>query len=83
MGIYFTFQAKAGVSTDADRNCISNIHHNGLSYKHALSKLLFLIEQAETLKLSGVQLKDETTTAKQDEIEPIKQLLLAQIINPY
>ena len=63
MGIYYTYQAKPGVSTDADRNCISNIHHNGLSYEQALKKLLFLIEASERLRLSGVNLKDETTEA--------------------
>jgi len=61
LGIYFTYQAKAGVSTDADRNCISNIHGNGLDYRQALNKLMFLIDGAERLKLSGVGLKDETT----------------------
>jgi ethanolamine ammonia-lyase small subunit len=76
MGIYFTFQAKAGISTDADRNCISNIHGNGLSYEHALKKLLFLIEQAEFLKYSGVQLKDETRTETPINISPLRQLLL-------
>ena len=63
MGIYYTYQAKSGISTDADRNCISNIHHNGLSYEQALKKLLFLIEASERLRLSGVNLKDETTEA--------------------
>ncbi len=63
MGIYFTYQAQSGVSTDADRNCISNIHNNGLSYEQALKKLLFLIDGAEQLQLSGVSLKDETTEA--------------------
>jgi len=61
MGIYFTYQAKSGISTDADRNCISNIHKNGLSYEQALKKLLFLINEAEKLLLSGINLKDETT----------------------
>jgi ethanolamine ammonia-lyase small subunit len=61
MGIYFTYQAQSGISTDADRNCISNIHGNGLSYAQALKKLLFLIHEAEKLQLSGVNLKDETT----------------------
>ncbi len=60
MGIYFTYQAQANISTDADRNCISNIHANGLSYKQSLTKLLFLIKGAEQHKLSGVNLKDET-----------------------
>lgn len=60
MGIYFTYQAKTG-KTDAERNCISNIHRNGLSYQLAVEKLLFLICEADRLKLSGVKLKDETT----------------------
>lgn len=63
MGIYFTYQARSGISTDADRNCISNIHNSGLSYQQALKKLLFLLNEAEKLQLSGVNLKDETTDA--------------------
>jgi ethanolamine ammonia-lyase small subunit len=61
MGIYYTYQAKSGISTDADRNCISNIHNNGLSYEQALKKLLFLIMESEKCQFSGVNLKDETT----------------------
>ncbi len=61
MGIYYTYQAKSGISTDADRNCISNIHNNGLSYEQALKTVLFLIKESERLQLSGVNLKDETT----------------------
>jgi ethanolamine ammonia-lyase small subunit len=61
MGIYFTYQAKSGISTDADRNCISNIHHNGLSYEQALKKLLFLLTKSEKCQFSGVNLKDQTT----------------------
>ena len=67
MGIYFTYQARSGISTDADRNCISNIHKNGLSYEQALKKLLFLLTEAEKLQLSGVNLKDETTDALPDD----------------
>ncbi len=61
MGIYFTYQAKPGITTDAERNCISNIHSNGLSYNQALVKLLYLLEHADLLGLSGVGLKDETS----------------------
>jgi len=57
MGIYFTYGPKRGL-TDAHRNCISNIHAQGLSYKMALKKLLFLIAEADRLQLSGVQLKE-------------------------
>jgi ethanolamine ammonia-lyase small subunit len=67
MGIYFTYQARSSISTDADRNCISNIHNNGLSYEQALKKLLFLIDEAEKLQLSGVNLKDQTTDAESND----------------
>ncbi len=67
MGIYFTYQARAKLSTDAERNCISNIHNNGLSYEQALKKLMFLITEAEKLQLSGVNLKDETTDTLTDD----------------
>ncbi len=60
MGIYFTYKATKG-STDADRNCISNIHLQGLSYNEALTKLLYLIDESEKLQFSGVNLKDEST----------------------
>ncbi len=69
MGIYFTYQAKAQISTDADRNCISNIHVNGLSYEQALTKLLFLIKGAEQLKCTGVLLKDETSDKAIDQLD--------------
>ena len=59
LGIYFTYGPKRG-RTDADRNCISNIHARGLSYDIALEKLLFLVAEADRLKLSGVRLKDDT-----------------------
>jgi ethanolamine ammonia-lyase small subunit len=67
MGIYFTYQAKSGISTDADRNCISNIHKNGLSYEQALKKLLFLISESEKIRLSGVNLKDETSDVEMSD----------------
>ena len=67
MGIYFTYQARSGISTDADRNCISNIHNNGLSYQQALKKLLFLINESEKLEFSGINLKDETTDTEPND----------------
>jgi ethanolamine ammonia-lyase small subunit len=59
MGIYFTYRAKSG-STDAERNCISNIHRHGLSYRQALQKLCYLLGKADRLGYSGVHLKDES-----------------------
>lgn len=60
MGIYFSYQAKAGITTDADRNCLSNIHQHGMSYQQAAGKLLYLMQEAEKRQYSGVNLKDET-----------------------
>lgn len=57
LGIYFTYRPRLG-RTDAERNCISNIHANGLSYTNACQKLLYLIDEASRLQLSGIELKE-------------------------
>ena len=57
LGIYLTWQPRVG-RTDAERNCISNIRAEGLSYEAAAHKLLFLMSESRRLKLSGVQLKE-------------------------
>ncbi len=75
MGIYFTYKARAGKSSDAERNCISNIHPNGLSYQRALHKLMFLIDKAEKLQFSGVDLKDETTDFTEKKLQQVNFLL--------
>ncbi len=58
LGIYLTWAPRSG-RTDAERNCISNIRAEGLSYAAATHKLLFLMNEARRRKLSGVYLKDE------------------------
>jgi ethanolamine ammonia-lyase small subunit len=59
MGIYTTYQPAIGL-TDERRNCISNIHTNGLDYDTAAQKAMFLIENSIALKISGVHLKENT-----------------------
>ncbi len=58
LGVYLTFAPHVG-RTDADRNCISNLHPHGLSYDAAQQTLLYLMSQARRLKLTGVALKDD------------------------
>jgi len=58
LGAYLTWQPRPG-RTDAERNCVSNIRAEGLSYAAAAHKLLFLMNQARRLKLSGIHLKED------------------------
>jgi len=57
LGIYVTWAPRLGRS-DAERNCISNIHAHGLSYGEAAHKLAFLVNEARRRKLTGVALKE-------------------------
>ena len=65
LGIYLTFNPKAGLS-DADRNCISNVRPEGLQYAAAAKKLVWLAKEAMRLKVTGVMLKDESNILEID-----------------
>jgi ethanolamine ammonia-lyase small subunit len=58
LGVYLTWNPHVGL-TDADRNCISNIRTEGLSYVAAANKLVFLMNESRRRKLSGVRLKED------------------------
>ena len=58
LGLYFTYAPKVGL-TDVQRNCISNVRLEGLSYAMASHRLLYLMREAWRRQLSGVNLKDE------------------------
>jgi ethanolamine ammonia-lyase small subunit len=64
LGVYLTYQPRAG-RRDSERNCISNIHADGLSYEMAADMLAWLLTEARRRKLTGVDLKDNRVTAKQ------------------
>lgn len=59
LGIYLTYKPRRG-RLDAERNCISNVRPQGLSYRHAAFKLAWLLRQAQRLDHSGVVLKDDS-----------------------
>jgi ethanolamine ammonia-lyase small subunit len=57
MGAYLTWRPNKR-TTDAERNCISNIRPEGISYADAAFKLLHLLRAMRAGKVSGVALKD-------------------------
>ncbi len=63
LGVYLTYRPKVG-RRDAERNCISNIHADGLSYDAAADMLVWLMTEARRRKLTGIGLNgDRAITA--------------------
>ncbi|WP_229660823.1 ethanolamine ammonia-lyase subunit EutC [Marmoricola endophyticus] len=60
LGIYLTHRPRPGLS-DADRNCLSNIHPpEGMGYDAAASVVTALVAGARELGRSGIALKDSS-----------------------
>ncbi|HEY7387404.1 MAG TPA: ethanolamine ammonia-lyase light chain EutC, partial [Bryobacteraceae bacterium] len=57
LGVYLTWDPRPG-RTDAERNCISNVRAEGLSYQAAAHTLQFLMRESRARKLTGVPLKE-------------------------
>jgi ethanolamine ammonia-lyase small subunit len=57
LGIYITYNPRPG-RADSERNCISNIHADGLSYESAAQKLAWLMAEARRLQGTGYFLKE-------------------------
>ena len=59
MGAYLTWKP-GPKTTDADRNCISNIRPDGIGYADAAFKLVHLLRAMRKHRVSGVSLKDDS-----------------------
>jgi ethanolamine ammonia-lyase small subunit len=59
MGAYLTYKPHPA-TTDADRNCISNIRPEGLGYADAAFKIARMLGAMRAARLSGVRLKDDS-----------------------
>lgn len=70
LGIYLTYDPRQG-RKDSERNCISNIHANGLSPALAAEKLVWLMTEARRRKLTGVDLKEEAPALETTGAAPI------------
>jgi ethanolamine ammonia-lyase small subunit len=58
LGAYITWMPRIGC-TDAERNCISNIRPEGLSYQQAAEKIAWYLANARSRQLTGVGLKED------------------------
>lgn len=61
LGLYITYAPRVG-RTDAERNCISNIHGRGLGYEEAAKRIDWLVSAALARGVTGVALKDESSS---------------------
>jgi ethanolamine ammonia-lyase small subunit len=59
LGAYLTFAPRVG-RTDAERNCVSNIHGAGLGHDEAALRIAWLIREGLARGVTGVALKDES-----------------------
>ena len=58
LGAYITFAPRVG-RRDADRNCVSNVHADGLTAVAAAAKITWIIREGLRLQLTGVGLKED------------------------
>jgi ethanolamine ammonia-lyase small subunit len=63
VGLYLTRRPRPGATSDAERNCISNVRPGGLALAEAARRLAWLMNQARRLGLTGVGLKEDAPEA--------------------
>src|SRR6202022_82631 len=69
LGAYLTYAPRPG-RTDAERNCVSNIHGSGLGYDEAAFRIAWLIREGLAREVTGVALKDESGGRTPQHINP-------------
>ncbi|MFH1343305.1 MAG: ethanolamine ammonia-lyase subunit EutC [Pseudomonadota bacterium] len=68
LGAYLTFAPRPDI-TDAERNCVSNIHGAGLGYDEAALRIAWLIREGLAREITGIGLKDESGGPARHRIE--------------
>ena len=63
LGAYLTYAARPGVTRDSERNCVSNIRHDGLPIEDAARLIASLVRLALTRRLTGIALKQDEALA--------------------
>jgi len=69
LGLYITYAPRVGRG-DAERNCISNVRPQGLSYTEAARKLDWLAGAALARGITGIALKDDSDTPGVAQLAP-------------
>jgi ethanolamine ammonia-lyase small subunit len=74
LGVYITWGPRGG-RTDSERNCISNIRAEGLSYAQAAAQIEIILSAARREQLTGVGLKmpESKTEARRIETRRIEE----------
>jgi ethanolamine ammonia-lyase small subunit len=62
MGFYMTWHPLRGAK-ESSRNCISNIRPEGLTYNDASRRACYLLRESLKLGISGIELKDRSSTS--------------------
>jgi len=69
LSAYLTWRPGSS-TTDAERNCISNIRPERIDYAEAAFKMVFLLREMRARGMSGVRLKDDSDQAALARINP-------------
>jgi ethanolamine ammonia-lyase small subunit len=78
LGVYITWNPRPG-RTDAERNCISNIRHEGLTYVDAAQRIAFYMNEAKRLQATGITLKENISSSLPGTLMASKHTLCGPI----